>query len=228
MAADLVSKFAQLGLPSAFIGMFAIALFFKKNHPQVATAAAVITIFLVAVFGIWQLRESFYGRDITIDVSPPEAYAFNASGPIALDVSVRRGEALLTSSQISKPSLENIKDRLKDLGWRQPSAEKMVLESPKPEIWSTNRVYAGRSATLGQTEAGLLKISAMKFTGDGEAVVTLELADKSDPIPPQIRIRNKGLEVQSFPDKGEYYIAVRAADFTTSEPWATFSVFKTK
>ncbi|MBU0544821.1 MAG: hypothetical protein KKH97_05755 [Proteobacteria bacterium] len=228
MTPDPLSLFAQLGLPSAFIGMVLIAIIFKKTHTRVSAGAAVMAVILVAVYGLIQLKETHFGDDIALEVYPQEAYSFNASGPVTLKVSVRRGKVILKTLQIDQPSDDNFGDRLKNLGWRKTLAESTEQKSSTPQFWSTNRVYVGRPQTLGLTEGGLLKITAMQFTGAGEAVVTLELADKSQPIPTKLTIRNKGLEVQSFPEKGDFFIAVREADFTAPTPWASFAIFKTR
>jgi hypothetical protein len=227
MPPDPLSLFAQLGLPSAFIGMVLIALIFKKTHARVSAGAAVIAVFLVAVFGLIQLMEANSGGDIALDVSPEEAYAFNASGPAAIEVAMKKGTTVLKTFRIlDRPSDGNFGDRLKDLGWRKALAEDKEQKSGAPQFWSTRRVYVNKPQKLGQTEGGLLKIKAMQYTKDGEAVVTLELADKSQPIQPSLTIKNKGLGVQSFPDAGDFYIAVREADFTDPTPWAAFTIFK--
>jgi hypothetical protein len=223
-----VTLFAQLGLPSAFVGMVLIAVIFKKTHQRVSAGAAVMAVCLVGVYGVIQLTDALSGRDIDIEVSPPEPYVFNGSGPVALEVSVRRGKEILKTKKIDPLSDDNFGNKLRVLGWSKPSAEGTMQESSTPQFWSTNRVYPQRPETLGVTGIGKLMIRAIRFSEAGEAVVTLELADKSQPQPPQLTIKNKGLDVQSFQGKGDFYIAVTGADFTANSKWATFSVFKTR
>jgi len=217
---------AQLGLPSAFVGMVLIALIFKKTHHRVSTGAAVMAVCLVGVYGVIQLTEALSGGDIDIEVSPSDAHAFTASGPVALKISVSRGNSVLKTAATDQPTRENFEDRLRNLGWK-PSTECTVPGDAR-EFWSTNRVYVGQTQRLGVTERGLLRISAKQFTRTGEAVVTLELADGRLPVPTQLAIKNKGLDVQSFPEVADFVIAVREADFGVDPAWAAFSVFMTR
>ena len=222
---NLFELLAKLGLPSAFVGMVLIAVIFKSTHRRVSAWAAVVAVCLVGVYGVIQLAEALSGRDIDITVSPTDAHAFTASGPVALEISVSRGSSILKTARIDQPSKANFEDRLRNLGWR-PSAECTVPADGTPAFWSTNRIYAGQTQRLGLTEYGLLRINAKQFTGTGETVVALELADRGQPVPQQVAIRNKGLEVQSFSDAADFFIAVREADFTADPAWAAFVVFR--
>lgn len=218
-----IELLTQLGLPSAFVGMVLIALIFKQSHPQVSVAAAVMAVVLVGVFGFVQLAEGVSGKDIGIQVSPEGVYAVSADGPTALSISASRGKAVQTYA-IEKPSKDGFETRLHNLGWKL-ATECATQTETTPHFWSTNRVHAGQTQKLGSSKYGLLKLYAERFTGDGDAVVTLILDGQGAPLPKRIEIRNKGLAVQSFEEIPEFYVAVREADFQASPPWAAFNVF---
>lgn len=117
--------------------------------------------------------------------------------------------------------------RLRDAGW-QP-AEECARSAEEiagtPRFWHTSRVHAGDTYKLGPSQYGAVQISARSFTSDGKALVTLALGGHGLPRPTEVAIANKGLDVQSFAEVPEFYIAVREADFESRNPWAAFSVF---
>ncbi len=137
-----------------------------------------------------------------------------------------RDKALSVMYQESQIGLLS-KERLRDAGWRP--AEECTSASNESNnfsrFWQTNRVYAGRVCSLGSSPYGTLKIRADSFGSDGKAIVTLILGGHGQPIPSNVAIPNKGLNIQSFSDVPEFYIAVREADFTDENPWAAFIVF---
>ena len=225
---NLFELLAKLGLPSAFVGMVLIAVIFKSTHRRVSAWAAVVAVCLVGVYGVIQLAEALSGGDIDITVSPIDAHAFTDSGRVALVISVSRNGSILKTAKIDQPSKANFENRLRNLGYYKSSAECTVPAGGTPAFWSTNRIYAGQTQRLGPTEYGLLRINAKQFTGTGETVVALELADRGQPVPQQVAIRNKGLEVQSFSEAADFFIAVREADFTADPAWAAFVVFRTR
>ena len=241
---------ANLGLPSAFVGMVIIALVFKDAHAKVSLWAAGIAVVLVAVYGGTQLIESIRGSDISISFEPSDACAFTTTGdPVNLDISATRGGTVVATKTVQKLAESTYRtrrlavdcsgtdlnvrygdcqigllasDRLRAVGWR-PAEE--AMGSGTPHYWYTNRVHAGQIQRLGETDYGTLRICAKSFTGSGEAVVALQLDGHSEPIPAEIAVMNKGLGVQSFSEIPEFYVAVREADFGASPPWAAFSVF---
>lgn len=215
---------ANLGLPSAFVAMVVIALIFRKTHAKVSVAAAVMAVGLVGVFGVTQLVESASGKDIQIHVSADDVYALAAGGPTDLVITASRGNSAPVQLKLGKPSMERFNDRLKDLGWTLAS-DCAPQATGTPSSWSTNRVFAGQTQRLGLTKYGMLRIRAEHFLKTGEAVVTLILDGHESPIPNRLRIRNKGLGVQSFQEIPEFYVAVREADFKTTPQWAAFNVF---
>ncbi|MFX0203266.1 MAG: hypothetical protein ACFFCW_44750 [Candidatus Hodarchaeota archaeon] len=247
---QILELLADLGLPSACVGTVIIAIIFKRTHAKISTWAAVIALVLMVIFAVIQFVEVFRGSDVSIGVKPAGASAFTASGhPVNLEISVTRKDKVLATRIIEKlsestyqtrPLVVNMEatgltvsygdyqigllafDRIRTVGWR-PAEE--CAESGSPHYWYTNRVHAGQTLRLGETDYGTLKICAISFTESGEAKVALELAGHGEPIPAEVVIRNKGLGVQSFLGIPEFYIAVREADFTTDHPWAAFSVF---
>ena len=200
-----------------------IALIFRSIHQKLAITAAVIAMLLGGALGAIQLIEAWSGEDLTISMSPSSAQAFDSTGPIALDITVSRGDTPLTTTSLAQSSLDNFANSLRNIGWR-PAVECLDRASI-PSFWSTNRVYAGQNQQLGQTDFGLLRISALQFTGTGDAVVTLELVGSGQPVPDQLAIKNKGIGVQSFPGLPEFFVAVREADFQDTPPWAAFTIF---
>lgn len=219
----MIEQLASLGLPSAFVGMVLIALIFKPTHQKVSTVAAIMAVFLVGVYSFIQLSEAWSGEDLTISVLPDGAQAFDSTGPIALDIAVSRGDTSLTAISIAQPSADNFDNSLRNLGWK-PAVE-CLAPTRLPSFWSTNRVHAGQTQRVGQTDFGLLRIGAQQFTDKGEAVVALELLGSDLPVPDQLAIKNKGIGVQSFQGLPEFFVAVREADFQATPPWAAFTIF---
>jgi hypothetical protein len=117
--------------------------------------------------------------------------------------------------------------RLRDAGWHLAAdcGNLRGETAGEPKFWHTNRVHAGETYNLGSSQYGIVKIKARSFTRDGTALVTLTLGGHGQPRPAEVEIPNKGLEVQSFAEVPEFYIALREADFKTRNPWAAFSVF---
>ncbi len=219
----MIEQLTDLGLPSGFVGMVLIAVIFRKIHQRVALVAAIMAVLLVGIYGTIQLIEAWSGEDIQVAVSPVGALAFDRTGPISLDIVVSRGDTRLATTSVAQPSADLFDNNLRNIGWK-PAAE--CLEPARiPSLWSTNRVYAGQTQRVGQTDFGLLFIDAQQFTATGEAVVALELRGSVAPIPEQLAIRNKGIGVQSFPELPEFFVAVREADFQASPPWAAFTIF---
>ena len=215
--------FTKLGLPSAVAGMVLVALLFKSKHPTEARWAAVTAVILMGVFGAVQLFDYVSGEDIAIKVNPDGVYALSPQGPSALTVSATQGSSTQTM-KIAKPSQTGFEARLRDLGWK-PATECATPSESTPRFWSTNRVYVGQTQRLGQTRFGMLKIHAEKYSASGDAAITLILDGHKAPIPNLLEIKNKGLDVQSFEEVPEFYVAVREADFQADPPWAAFSVF---
>ena len=240
-----------LGLPSACVAMVIIAWLFKTEHARISAAAAWVAVGLVAVFGVIQLVDVTRGK-VSIDIHPKDAMAFTPAGhPVELEISVSRGSQILEKGRVealpesrlrARPlALDRADDglavthdgyrigllqnqRLRDIGWL-PAEDCTGPESAEPRFWHTRRVHAGQTHRLGETRFGILTITAAQFTADGRAVVTLKLAGRNEPIPREVLVENKGLDIQSFAEVPEFYIAVREADFTGDAPWAAFSVF---
>ena len=218
-----LAQLADLGLPSGFVGMVLIAIIFAKIHKKVSVTAAMMAVFLVGVYGITQLIQAWSGEDLTVSVSPARVLAFDSTGQVSLDIVVYRGDTVVTTSSIAQPSDDNFDNSLRNIGWK-PAVE-CLAPTTTPSLWSTNRVYAGQTLEIGQTDFGLLRIDARQFTGEGEAIITLQLLGSDPPIPDQLEIKNKGLGVQSFLGLPEFFVAVREANFQASPPWAAFTIF---
>ena len=248
---QILEMFISLGLPSAVIAMVLIALLFKRDHPPISAWAGWSAIGLVAVIGIAQLVAIVRGK-IDIEIDPAAVFAFDKQGrPVDLEVTVKRAGTTLETTTIGKIDDSEYADRnltlnaqdewlsvifhdqqvgrltrekLGDVGWH-PASDCSGPDAGEPQFWSTNRVHVGQEHKLGKTRYGILKLVAKRFTGDGKAVVTLDLEGGKEPLPKQLEIANKGLGVQSFSEVPEFYVAVREADFTVDPPWAAFSVF---
>lgn len=247
----LLNLLVGLGLPSAIVAMVLIALVFRRDHKKLSVVAAAVAVALGTLLGVIQLADYVRG-DLEIQTSPADATAVMADGkPIDFDISVLRGGRVVKTQQIPQRAVTELEqralgldhldsafrvsyagsplgrigdDRVRDLGWR-PVAECRETEAGAPQFWSTYRVYVGREHRLGQTADGVLRLQAKRFTADGHAVLTLRLDGHDAPDPPEVSIPNKGLSTQTFPGVGDFYIAVREADFTGPQPWAAFSVF---
>jgi hypothetical protein len=219
-----IELLTKLGLPSAIIGIVLIAITFRRTHLKISAAAAAMAVFLVFLLGVVQLVHTVTDGDITIALAPADAHVLTANGPASLKIAVVRGDDSVRTSTIARMSDESFERVLLDLGFRR--AEK--LEPPRgtlPRYWSTNRVYAGQTYRVGETEYGLLQLRATQFTESGDAFVTLELVGRGRPIPEHLEIKNKQLDAQTFAGLPEFWVAVREADFTGKRPWAAFSIF---
>jgi len=214
----------KLGLPSALVGMVLIAVVFKRSHVRISAAAAGMAVFLVFVVGVIQLVHTVTDRDIEIALAPHEFYALTATGPETLKIAVVRGQDSVRTSTIARVSDTNFEQILSDLGFKRPETIPLKRDT-LPHYWSTNRVYAGQTYRVGETEYGLLRLRATQFTETGDAIVTLELVGRDRPIPEHLEIKNKQLDAQTFTGLPEFWVAVREADFTGPRPWAAFSIF---
>ena len=213
---------AGLGLPSAAVGLILLGWLVKVSHPRSSTCSFITGLVFLATFGAIQLYQLVTGADVTISISPPNAFMLDSVGPVQLDITVSRGDETLAMTTIPTLSSTNFDRTLRNMGWI-PAAESTTTIAPRS--WSTNRVRAGGSYGFGQTNYGLLRIRADQFTSAGEAVVTLELDGHGIPSPSSVSIPNKGYDVQSFQQATEFYIFVREANFQTENPWAAFTVF---
>lgn len=247
----LLQVLISMGLPAAIVGMVIVALVFRREHPTVSRWAAFAAVGLFSALGIIEVVDRATARDLTITITPSDAAGSSQAGlPTEIEVSVNRGSTSLKKQPIravpaeayrSRPltvaqggrglavMYENLqigtldRARLNDAGWRL--AEECGTSGGQPRFWHTGRIYAGQNPRLGDSFYGKLRLRALRFAGDGQAVVTLTLEGRDPPMPLEIPIKNKGLGVQSFSEVADFYIAVREADFTTTQPWASFSVF---
>ena len=215
---------ANLGLPSAFVGIVATAWLFRNTHAKASGWALALGLVFFCSFGVIQLVDYVRNRGITVEVKPDDAYAIDENGPVRLDIVVTKSDKTLVTKTLEEIPSDRFHSRLRDLGWT-PGEENLVAERRTAQFWSTNRIHAGQVQRLGATEFGVLRIRAVQFTANGKAVVTLELAGHQDPLPNEVTIENKSLDVQSFVGIPEFYVAVREADFQTDLPWAAFNVF---
>ncbi len=246
---ELLQFLAELGLPSAIVGMVTIAWLFRKQSPIWANVAVGISIFLAAIFGIIQIVVLFTGSDIKITTTPKNVYAITPRGkPTDLMIQIKRQGSLLDSMMLRKPSVNSYEDRMLSLSLitnKQSRKFAATYEGNQlgvinfqmlrnkgwhssteigggnPLSWSTYRVYIGQEVTLGETEHGQLKIILHKVSD--KAVVSLKIEGKEEPIPKSVSVPNKGVDSQDFPDLPTYYIVVREADF--KKGWAAFNVF---
>lgn len=249
---SFAEMFVNLGLPSGFVAMVLIALIFRKAHPTTGKWAARLAILLGMSLAGFEFWEIFLGTDADLKLMPQNVRAFTYSGrPTDLDISIVRKSKSVKTIKIEKVSETVFQSRslavksdvasfrvehqgyqigilnhrhLRDVGWL-PSEECPNVKTSKAGHWYTNRVHVGQSSRLGMTPYGVLTIRATKFTADGDAVVSLSLLGHSDPIPNELKIRNKAVDVQSFPGLPVFYIAVREANFQTGNPWVAFTVF---
>lgn len=244
---ELLQLLAKLGLPSAIVGMVIIAIVFRKQSQNLANIAVGISIFLGACFGAIQIYNLVTGSDIEIVINPEDVYTVTRYGePTDLNIQIKRQGTLLDSLILRKPNLDIYENRILSLSRiKQDSKFAAEYNSNKLGVinfqmlrnqgwhlsteikgknalsWSTNRVYTGQEATLGETEHGLLKITIHKISDKAE--VSLKIEGKEDPIPKTVSIPNKGVDTQDFPELPTYYIAVREANFKNG--WAAFNVF---
>jgi hypothetical protein len=214
---------ARIGLPSAIVGMVLIAVVFFRTHGKVSTAAAIAAVCVAAAFSVIQLSAA---GEYDVRISPPDVQGVGSQGRTTVFMYVSRGGDLVKTDSIPEPTPTALTDRLHSLGWFRRAELPSAPE--QPIFWPTNRAFLGQTLVLGQTEYGALSIHVVQFTTGDSAIVTLQLAGYGRPRPERLTIRNKQLGVQTFEGTKDFFVAVREADMTGSNPWAAFSVFTTR
>ena len=110
----------------------------------------------------------------------------------------------------------------------QPAAEPRPsfggAAAARPQLYLTDKVVLGGSASLGQmAPAGLVSVQFVRLDERGNAIVKVNAPALGPATPTALELGNKTVGTQSF-ERMDFDVAIREASFVADPPWAAFAV----